>query len=95
MKNTKTVSFDPNPDFWSTEKNRVQKAKPLNPLKTEKSCHLTQTPEFDERTKIVSKKLNHNFLFDENLIKIDKFFMKLDQSYSFFDDFPTFWQPLK
>ena len=28
MKNTKIMSFDPNPDFSSTAKNRVQKAKP-------------------------------------------------------------------
>ena len=28
LKNTKIVSFDKNPEFWSTEKNRAKKAKP-------------------------------------------------------------------
>jgi hypothetical protein len=32
MRNTKIMSFDPNPDFLSTEKNRVQQATPYTPI---------------------------------------------------------------
>ena len=51
-KNTKIVSFDPNPEFWSTEKNRVKKAKPWTP----NPKIMQQTP--NPAPKIVSKDQN-------------------------------------
>ena len=68
--------------------------------KIQKSCHFTQTQEFDERKTIVSKKLNpkpyffhfHNYLF--NIVEYCRKFHQISTFFLFFDDFPIFGNPL-